>query len=69
MPYLDVTASAIQVQVHVLDLAKLSKLVLQALLVRLFVDVGDDDDPAFNRADCRGLGMGLHFGLVAGGGR
>lgn len=67
--HLDVTASSIQVQVHVLDLAVLSKNILQRLLVGLLVDVGDDNDPALDGPDGCGFGMGLHVGLVARGGR
>lgn len=33
------------------------------------MDVGDDDDPAFDGAHGGGFGMGLHFGVVARDGR
>lgn len=67
--HLDVTASSIQVQVHVFDLAILSKNILQRLLVCLFVDIGDDNDPTLDGADGRSFRMGLHVGLVARGRR
>lgn len=63
--YLDVAASPVQVEVQVLDLAKVAELVLYGLLVGLFVDVCDNHDPALDGSDGRGLGVCLHFGFVA----
>ena len=57
---LDVTGSAIEVHVEVLDLAKLAKHVLDILLARLLMYVRGDDDPAFNAT---------HGGCVFGGAR
>ena len=69
--YLDVTCPPIQVHVQILNSAKLSKHVVQILLCRLFVYVGDNDDPSFNGAHscCAGLGarvagLGVGLGLV-----
>lgn len=49
-----VTRSSVQVHVQILDLSILSKHVLNVLLTRLLVHVGDNDDPAFYAAhsDC-----------------
>lgn len=65
--YLDVTASSVEVEVQVLNLAVLAELVLDGLLVGLLVDVGDHYDPALDGADGGGAAVGLHLGLVAGG--
>lgn len=46
--HLDVTSSAIQVHVQVLDLAVVAKQLLKVLLTGLFVDIGGYDNPAFN---------------------
>jgi hypothetical protein len=56
--YLDVTRPAVQVHVQVLDGAELAKHVLQVLLGRLLMHVGDDDDPALDgtHGGCAGLG-------------
>lgn len=57
--YLDVSRSAIQVHVHILDLPKVAKQILQVLLRCFLVDVGDDDDPALDAADRYGVLGGL----------
>ena len=58
--HLDITSSAIQIQVQVLDLSKVCEQIVQILLASLFVNVGDDDDPAFNGADSGRICMGGH---------
>lgn len=59
--YLDVAGSAVEVQVQVLDGAKLAEHVLYVLLGGLFVYIGDDDYPAFNGSYscCASLGAGI----------
>lgn len=57
---LDVTASPVQVEMQILDLAKLAKLVLDGFLIGLLVYVGHHDDPAFDGAHGSRLGVGLH---------
>ena len=58
--YLDITCSAVQIQVQVLDLSEVRKLVVQVLLTSFFVYVCDDDDPAFNGADGGRIRVGGH---------
>lgn len=60
LPYLDVAAPAVEVEVQVLDLAVLAKLVVYGLLVGLLVYVGDDDDPALDGAHGSRFAVGLH---------
>lgn len=57
--YLDVTRPPVQVHVQVLNGAKLAKHVVKVLLGRLFVHIGDDDDPALDGAHsyCAGFGQ------------
>ncbi len=43
------TGSTIQVQVEVLDVAVLGELVVNVVLLRLLVNPGDEEDPAFDR--------------------
>lgn len=45
---LDVTGSPVEVQVHILHLAKVRKQVHQIFLRCFLVDIRDDDDPAFH---------------------
>ena len=49
--YLDVPCPPIQVHMQILDLAVFAKELLQILLAGLFMDIGDENDPAFDRAD------------------
>jgi len=49
--YLDIARPPIQVHVQILHLAKLAEQLLQILFARLVVDVGHEDDPAFDAAD------------------
>jgi hypothetical protein len=56
--YLDVTCAAVQVHVQVLDGAVLAKHVLQVLLGRLLMHVGDDDDPALDGTHGGRAGLG-----------
>ena len=50
---------------QILNIAVLAKQFLEVLLAGLLVDVGDEDDPAFDGADGDGAGGGV---LVRGGG-
>jgi len=45
--YLHITGAAVKVQMQILDLSKLSKLVLNILFCRLLVYVCDQDNPSF----------------------
>lgn len=69
--YLDITSPTIQIQVQILDLPKVREQIVEILLAGFFMDIGDDDDPAFNGADGSCAGLGGHrgvFGVVLGGG-
>jgi hypothetical protein len=67
--YLDVARPPVEVHVQVLDGAELAKDVLQVLLGRLLVHVGDDDDPAFDGAHGCCARVGARFtGVAVGGG-
>lgn len=66
--HLDVACPAVQVQVHVADLAKLAELVVDGLLVGLLVHVGGHDDPALDGAHGSRLGVRLHGGQLGGAG-
>lgn len=59
--HLDVTCPAVQVHVQVLDGAKLAEQILQVLLGRLLVYVGDDDDPALDGAHSCRAGLGARI--------
>lgn len=45
---------------QILDLSEVRKLVIQILLAGFLVNVRDDDDPAFDRADGGRIGVGGH---------
>tara|TARA_R110002003_G_scaffold250_6_gene17766 strand:- start:10211 stop:10579 length:369 start_codon:yes stop_codon:yes gene_type:complete len=68
LAYFDVARPPVQVHVQVLDGAKLAKHVLQVLLGRFLVHIGDNDDPAFDGAHgcCARLGARV-AGLGVGG--
>ena len=44
---------------QILDVAKLAKHFLEVLLTRLLMDVGDEDDPAFDGAHGHGSSEGV----------
>jgi hypothetical protein len=65
--YLDITSPPIQVQMQILNCAIFAEHVLEILLGGFLVNVGDDDNPAFDGADgsCAGAGArvaGLEIG-------
>lgn len=60
--HLHVTSSPIQVHVEVLDLSVFAKELLQVFLARFFVDVGDEDDPAFDGANGHSASRGTRVG-------
>ncbi len=47
---------------QVLDLAVFAEELLEVFFAGFFVDVGDDDDPAFDAADGDGAGGGARVG-------
>lgn len=49
---------------QVLDLSIVCETVIQILLARLLVDVGDDDDPAFDGAHGGRVGVGGHAAVL-----
>ncbi len=51
--YLDISSPSVQVQMQVFDLPVLAKHILDILLGRLLVQIGDDDDPALDTTDGR----------------
>ena len=51
---------------QVLDLPVIAKHIMQIFLARLLMHVGDEDDPAFNRAHGYGSGGGVLVGCGAG---
>lgn len=63
-PYLDITRATIQIEMQILNLAKIAKLVRQILLAGLFVYVADDNDPSLNGAHRSGIGVGDHGGIA-----
>ena len=52
MAHLHISRPAVEVQVHVLDLAVLGKLVRYVLLGRLLMDVGHEHDPSLYGCPC-----------------
>jgi hypothetical protein len=62
--HLDVAAASVEVQMQVLDLAKVGKLVVQGLLVGLLMHVRHHDDPALDGAHRRRAAMRLHVADV-----
>lgn len=60
--HFDITCPSIQVHVQVLDLPEIAKEFLQILLTGFFVDVGDENDPAFDGADGDGTSGGARVG-------
>jgi hypothetical protein len=53
--YLDITRSAVQVEVQVFNIAVVGEQVRNVLLGGLFVDVGRDHDPPFDTPDRDGV--------------
>ena len=51
---LNITSPPIQIQMQIFNLSIIRKLIIQILLACFLMDIRDDDDPAFDRADgCR----------------
>jgi len=46
--HLDIASPTIQIQMQVLDFAKLGELILEILLGRFFMNIGDEYDPPFD---------------------
>eukprot|EP00967_Tisochrysis_lutea_P125978 scaffold212291_cov29-Tisochrysis_lutea.AAC.1 len=53
--HLDEAGSSIEVQVQVLDLANVAKSIVQVILGRLLVQVGNEDDPTLDGYRRRGV--------------
>ena len=60
--HLDVARPPIQIHVQVLDLAVVAKHLLEVLLAGFLVDVGHEDDPAFDGSDCYRTGRCAYLG-------
>ena len=56
--HLNIPRPPIKIHMQILNIAILAKQLLKILLARLLMDVGDEDDPAFDGAHGHGAGGG-----------
>lgn len=62
--HLDITSSAIQIQMQVFDLSIIRKTIVQIFLAGFLMDISDDNDPALDGAHGGRVGVGCHAAVL-----